>query len=76
MSKYDYSKELKDSLMDAAYLTRGIYAFILGFIKSGISKPSLSMSGENIAKMLMIYLTAADMLKDYLKHRKLFLGCK
>ena len=75
MSKtsYGYKKELKDSLTDALYLTGGLYVTSWGLSKVGVGKPSFSMSGENIAK-IVIYLTAADMLKDYLKQQKIIPG--
>ena len=73
MSKFDYKKELKESLIDASLLTVGIYGLAYGGSKIGISKPTLAMSAENIAK-IVIYLTASDMLKDYLKQQKIIPG--
>ena len=73
MSKFDYKKELRDSLIDASLLTVGIYDLAWSGSKVGISKPTLAMSAENIAK-IVIYLTASDMLKDYLKQQKIISG--
>ena len=73
MSKFDYKKELKESLIDASLLTVGIYGLAYGGSKIGISKPTLAMSAENIAK-IVIYLTASDMLKDYLTQQKIIPG--
>ena len=70
MSKFDYKKELKESLIDASLLTTGIYGLAWAGSKLGISKPTLAMSAENIGK-IVIYLTASDMLKDYLKQQKI-----
>ena len=69
MSKFDYKKELKESLIDASLMTVGL--LLLSWIgsKAGISKPSLTMNAENIGK-IGIYLTAADMIKDYAKNQK------
>ena len=73
MSKYDYKKELKDSLIDASLLTVGIYSIGWAASKVGISKPTLAMSAENIGKFVL-YLTAGDMIKDYLKQQKIIPG--
>ena len=62
MSKFDYKKELKDSLIDASLLTTGVYSLAWLGSKLGISKPTLAMSAENIGK-IVIYLTASDCLK-------------
>jgi len=75
MSKIDYKKELKESLIDASLLTVGIYGLAWGGSKVGISKPTLALSAENIGK-IGIYLAASDMIKDYLKQRKLSLEYK
>ena len=73
-TKYDYRKELKDSLIDASLLTVGIYGLAFGGSKIGISKPTLAMSVENIAK-IVVYLTLSDMLKDdYLQLKKIIPG--
>ena len=74
MSKpFDYKKELKDSLIDASLLTTSVYSLAWIGSKLGISKPTLAMSAENIGK-IVIYLTASDMLKDYLKQQKIIPG--
>ena len=73
MSKFNIQKELKESLIDAALLTTGLYAISWTASKIGVSKPSLAMSAENIAKVV-IYLTAADMAKDYAKEQKIIPG--
>lgn len=73
MSKFDYKKELKDSLIDASLLTTGLYGLAWIGSKVGISKPTLAMSAENIGK-IVVYLTASDMLKDYLKQQKIIPG--
>ena len=73
MSKFNIQKELKESLIDAALLTSGLYAISWAGVKIGISKPSLAVSAENIAKVV-IYLTAADVVKDYAKRQKIFPG--
>ena len=70
MSKFDYKKELKESLIDASLLTTGLYGLAWIGSKVGISKPTLAMTAENIGK-IVIYLTAGDMLKDYLKQQKI-----
>ena len=69
MSKFDYKKELKEALIDASLMTTGL--LLLSFVgsKAGISKPSMALSAENVGK-IVIYLTAADMLKDYAKDQK------
>ena len=73
MSKFNMQKELKESLIDAALLTTGLYGISWAASKAGISKPSLAMNAENIAKVV-IYLTAADVVKDYAKQQKIFPG--
>ena len=73
MSKFDYKKELKESLIDASLLTTGVYGLAWIGSKLGISKPTLAISAENIGK-IVIYLTASDMLKDYLKQQKIIPG--
>ena len=73
MFKFDYKKELKESLIDASLLTVGIYSLAWDGSKVGISKATLAMTAENIAK-IAIYLTASDMLKDYLKQQKIIPG--
>ena len=74
MSKtIDYKKELRDSILDAAYLTGGLYAVSWGLSKLGIQKPPFSITAENIGK-IVIYLAGADMLKDYLKQQKIIPG--
>lgn len=73
MSKFDYKKELKESLIDASLLTAGLYGLAWIGSKAGISKPTLVMSAENIGK-IVVYLTASDMLKDYLKQQKIIPG--
>ena len=70
MSNYDYKKEFKESVIDACLLTVGLEAFSLIGSKIGIPKPTLALSAENIGK-IVIYLTASDMLKDYLKQQKI-----
>jgi len=69
MSKFDYKKELKESIIDASLLTTGVYGLAWIGSKVGISKPTLAMSAENIGK-IVIYLTVSDMLKDYAKQQK------
>ena len=69
MSKFDYKKELKESVYDGAIMTAGLLLESWLGSKVGISKPSLTMNAENIGKII-IYLTAADMLKDYAKDQK------
>ena len=73
MSKFDYKKELKESLIDASLLTVGVYGLAWGGSKIWVSKPTLAMSAENIAK-IVIYLSASGMLKVYLKEQKIIPG--
>ena len=73
MSKFNIQKELKESLIDAALLTTGLYAISWAGSKAGIAKPTLAMSAENIAKVI-IYLTASDTLKEYAKAQKIIPG--
>ena len=73
MSKFNIQKELKESLIDAALLTTGLYAISWAGSKIGVSKPSLAMSAENIIKVVL-YLTASDMLKNYAKEQKIIPG--
>ena len=73
MSKFDYKKELKQSLLDASLLTVAIYGLAYAGGKIGVSKPTLAASAENIEK-IAFYLTAGDMLKDYLKQQKIIPG--
>ena len=70
MSKYDWQKDLKTSLIDASIISVGLYGLSWIGSKLGIQKPTLSMSAENIGK-IVIYLTASDMLKDYLKQQNI-----
>ena len=70
MSKFNYKKELKKSLIDASLMTAGPWGLAWIGSQVGVSKPTLAMSAENIGK-IVIYLTASDMLKDYLKHEKI-----
>ena len=69
MSKIDWNKELKDSLIDASLLTAGVFGLSWVGSKVGIAKPNLSMTAENIGKFA-IYLTVSDVLKDYAKRQK------
>ena len=69
-TKFDYKKELKDSLIDASLLSTGLYRLAWIGSKVGISKPTLAISVENIGK-IVVYLTANDILKDYLKQQKI-----
>ena len=69
MSKYDYKKDLKESLIDAAILTTGLYTLSWAGSKAGVSKPTFSFSADNIAK-IGVYLTATDMARDYAKSQK------
>ena len=62
---------MKDSLIDASLLTVGIYELSWVGSKIRVSKPTLAMSAENIGK-IVIYLTASDMIKEYLKQYKYF----
>ena len=73
MSKFDYKRELKQSLIDASLLTVGIYGLAWGDSKIGVSKPTLAMSAENIRK-IVIYLSASEILIDYLKQQKVIPG--
>ena len=73
MSKFDINKELKESLIDAGLLTAGLYAISWIGSKVGVQKPSFTMSAENIGK-IVVYLTAADMIKDYAKQQKIIPG--
>ena len=73
MSKFNYTKELKESLIDAGLLTAGLYAISWVGSKLGIQKPSFAMSAENIGK-IVVYLTASDMIKDYVKQQKIIPG--
>ena len=70
MSKYDYQKELKESLIDASIMSVGLYGLSWIGSKVGIQKSTLATSVENIGK-IVIYLTASDMLKDYLKQQNI-----
>ena len=70
MSKYDYKKELKDSLKDAGVLTVIVFPLAWAGSKIGISKPTFSVTPENIGK-IGTYLTAADMIYSSLKHYKI-----
>ena len=73
MSKFNIQKELKDSLIDAALLTGGLFGISWIGSKIGISKRSLAMRAENIGKIILC-LTAADMAKDYAKQQKIIPG--
>ena len=73
MSKFDYKKELKELLIDASLMSAGLYTLSWVGSKIGVSKPTLAMTAENIGKII-IYLTASDMLKDYLKSQKIIPG--
>ena len=48
----DYTKDIKQSLIDGTLMTIGIYGLAWIGSKIGITKPSLSMSFENIAKFV------------------------
>ena len=65
----DYTKNIKDSLIDGRLMIIGIYGIAWIFSKIGVSKPSLSMSSENIAKFVG-YAGIADGGIDYLKKNK------
>ena len=73
MSKFNIQKELKESLIDAALLTTGLYAISWAGSKAGITKPTLAVSAENIIKTAF-YLTCSDMLKEYAKAQKIIPG--
>lgn len=68
-TKFDYKKDLKESAIDAAILTTGVLTLAWAGSKAGVSKPTLSPTPENIAK-IAVYLAATDMLKDYAKSQK------
>ena len=73
MSNFDYKKELKQSLIDGGLLTVGVFTLAYAGSKIGVQKPTLAVSAENIGK-IALYLTAGDMLKDYLKQQKIIPG--
>ena len=50
----DYTKDIKQSLIDGTLMTIGIYGLAWIGSKLGITKPSLSASFENIAKFVGI----------------------
>ena len=65
----EYTKDIKQSLIDGGLMTIGIYGLAWIGSKIGITKPSLSMSFENIAKFVG-YAGIADGGIDYLKKNK------
>ena len=65
----DYTKDIKQSLIDGSLMAIGIYGLAWIESKIGITKPSLSMSFENIAKFTG-YAGLADAGIDYLKKNK------
>jgi hypothetical protein len=69
MSKYDWKKELKESLIDGTLFTGGM--FILAWVgsKMGIAKPSLTPSGESIGKFVA-YAGVTDAGIAYIKEQK------
>ena len=67
----DYTKEIKDSVIDGTLVTIGIYSIAWIGSKIGVSKPSLSISFENIAKFVA-YATIADAAINYAKKKKYF----
>ena len=69
-SKYDYQKELKESLIDASIMSVGLYGLSWIGSRVGIQKPTLTVNMENIGK-IVIYLMISDMLKDYLKQQNI-----
>ena len=74
-TKFDYKKELKDSLIDASIMTAGLCGLAWVGSKVGVSKPTLALSAENIGK-IVIFLTASDLIKDYLKKEKIISSLK
>ena len=64
-TKYDPKKELKDSLVDAAWLKGGLAVLNLS-LKSLRTRPIFANTTENLGK-LYGGLVAVDMLKDYIK---------
>ena len=64
-TKYDPKKELKDSVVDAAWLTGGLAVLNLS-LKSLGTRPIFANTTENLGK-LYGGLVAVDMLKDYIK---------
>ena len=66
MSKFDWKKDLKESLIDASIMTIGLYGISWIGTKAGIPKPNFSMTAENVGKV-GIYLTIADIAKEYVK---------
>ena len=65
----DYTKDIKQSLIDGGLMAIGICGLAWIGSKIGISKPSLSMGFENMAKITG-YAAIADKGIDYLKKNK------
>ena len=65
----DYTKEIKQSVIDGTLMTIGIYTIAWMGSKIGVSKPSLSMTFENMAKFVA-YAAIADAAIDYEKKNK------
>jgi hypothetical protein len=64
-----YTKEIKESVIDGSLMTLGIFTLAWIGSKLGMSKPTLNLSGENIAK-LAVYAAATDAAIDYAKKNK------
>ena len=69
MSKQDWQKELKESLIDGGLMTVGLLSLAWVGSKVGVQKPSLALSGESMAKLL-VYAAISDAGIAYAKQQK------
>lgn len=69
MSKFDWKKDIKQSLIDASLITTAIYGLAWLGSKAGVAKPTLSFTAENALKVYG-YAVVADVALDYAKNEK------
>ena len=65
----DWKKDIKESAIDGALMTTGLYAFSMIGAKIGLGKPTLSINAENLGKFF-IYAALTDALIAYAKDQK------
>ena len=69
-NKIDWKKDIKDSAIDGALITLGLFSLSMIGSKIGVGKPNLALNAENIGKMF-IYAAITDGLIAYIKDQKL-----
>ena len=65
----DWKKDIKQSMMDAVVVTSIIYGLSWAASKAGVSKPTFTLTAENVVK-IWAYTTVGDDTLAYAKEEK------